>query len=154
MNPLVSAANLVSYAFNRNDMFGNSMGAGGAVMAGIGLIPSGLFKCGAKGGVYMFNVVGKGTYIGQSNNVFSRMWQHVNIHLIYGKGKFFGSKIEGKQYWLMPGSTKLEREVFEQYQIFKYKFDYKLLNDVNPMGGRMNLYNEMIEDVLTKYNLQ
>jgi hypothetical protein len=125
-------------------------------VAGIGLLPSGLFKCGAKGGVYMFNVVGKGTYIGQSGNVFSRMWQHVNIHPLFGKGKFFGSEIVDKQHWLMPGSTKLEREVFEQYKINQYinGNGIGLLNDVNPLGGRQSLYDEMINDVLIKYNLR
>jgi len=41
MNPLVSATNLVSYAFTGKDLYGESMGVGGAVMAGIDLIPGG-----------------------------------------------------------------------------------------------------------------
>jgi hypothetical protein len=44
MNPLVSAANLARYAYDGRDMFGNSMGVGGAVVAGIGLLPIGRFK--------------------------------------------------------------------------------------------------------------
>ena len=55
----------------------------------------------------------------------------------------------------MPGSDKLEREIYEQYLITKYGGPKggELLNQVNPMGGRMEKYAEKIEEVITKYNL-
>lgn len=55
----------------------------------------------------------------------------------------------------MPGSTKLEREIYEQYLITNFGGTQggQLLNKVNPMGGRMQEYAAKIEEVLTKYNL-
>ena len=53
----------------------------------------------------------------------------------------------------MPGSTKLEQEVYEQYLIIKNGGPINLLNTRNPMGGRMDTYYEMIDGVISKYNL-
>jgi hypothetical protein len=98
-------------------------------------------------GVYDLGTTG-GRYIGQSQNVFIRMAQH------FAKGgKLFGLKeIREAALHMMPGSSKLEREVYEQYQIDKAGID-NLRNIRNPMGGRRELYNQMLEGVITKYNL-
>lgn len=54
----------------------------------------------------------------------------------------------------MPGSTKLEREAYEQYAINRHPGGIpNLLNMRNPMGGRMDKFNTMIDDLITKYNL-
>jgi hypothetical protein len=52
----------------------------------------------------------------------------------------------------MPGSTKLEREVYEQYVIDKYGKD-NLINVVNPMGGRRDVYEKMVDGVIEKFGL-
>jgi len=51
--------------------------------------------------------------------------------------------------------SKLERIVYEQYIITKYGGPKggELLYQVNPMGGRMKEYADMIEEVITKHNL-
>jgi hypothetical protein len=53
----------------------------------------------------------------------------------------------------MPGSSKLEREVYEQYLILKNGGTKMLINERNPMGGRMDLYYQLIKDVVFKYSL-
>lgn len=71
----------------------------------------------------------------------------------------------------MPGSTKLEKEMYEQFVIIeKYGRDittknskeiHKLLNKVNPVGGRYKLdspegYKKFMEEatkIAKKYNL-
>jgi len=66
----------------------------------------------------------------------------------------------------MPGSTKFEREIYEQFVIIeKYGKDWKnqeyLLNKVNPVGGKynlnsekgMSLFMEKAKEVAKKYNL-
>jgi hypothetical protein len=84
--------------------------------------------------------------------VFSRTKSH-----FYKNSKFsdFSLKANPKRYF-MPGSTKLEREVFEQFLIINSnKLGVRrLLNVVNPMGGRVDLYNKMWKNVLKKYNLK
>ena len=52
----------------------------------------------------------------------------------------------------MPGSSQLEREVYEQYVIDKYGKD-ALININNPMGGRRELYASMVNSVIEKYGL-
>lgn len=57
-------------------------------------------------------------------------------------------------YFSMKGSTKLEREVYEQYRILNQGGGIEnLLNVRNPMGGRMDIYNELIDGVLSTYKL-
>lgn len=87
-------------------------------------------------------------YVGQSGNVFQRFIQHFNPK----RGKLFHNVIEsGSVIHKMKGSTKLEREMYEQFIILeKYGGDltkkgsnelHKLLNRVNPVGGRFDLKN-------------
>lgn len=87
-------------------------------------------------------------YVGQSGNVYQRFIQHFNPK----RGKLFRNVIDkGSIIHKMPGSTKLEREMYEQFIILeKYGGDltkrgsnelHKLLNKVNPVGGRYNLTN-------------
>ncbi len=104
-------------------------------------------------------------YIGQSNDVVKRITKH------FGKsGKLketvnLGQEIIHK----MKGSTKLEREIYEQYMILKkYGKEWKglkikgLINRVNPVGGRYNLktpqgikeFYKDAEKVINRFNLQ
>ena len=53
----------------------------------------------------------------------------------------------------MPGSTPLEREVYEQYLINKAGGVNNLLNIRNSMGGRMGQYNELLPGVIDRYGL-
>ena len=86
-------------------------------------------------------------YIGQSYNPIRRFAQH-----FAGSGKLSGSELQTAILYSMPGSTQLEREVYEQYVIDQLGIN-KLKNIVNPMGGRRDLYNSMIPGVISKYNL-
>jgi RHS repeat-associated protein len=88
-----------------------------------------------------------GRYVGQSQTFLGRVSSHFKI-----KGKLNKTNLINEIYHDMPGSTKLEREVYEQYLIREYHLD-KLINIRNPMGGRMKLYHSMIEDVIKKFNL-
>lgn len=86
-------------------------------------------------------------YVGQSKNVFTRISKHFSK-----TGKLSHTVKEGAEIiHKMKGSTKLEREMYEQYIILK-KYDGKLskgekheylLNKVNPVGGRYNLKNPL-----------
>jgi len=63
-------------------------------------------------------------------------------------------ELETRVFNAMPGSTKLEREVYEQYLIRGARdAGTKILNKVNPMGRRMDLYYKMIDNVIEKFNL-
>jgi RHS repeat-associated protein len=102
---------------------------------------------GPKEGVYdLGSTLGK--YVGHSKNIPNRIIQH-----FAKKGKLKGSELQNAVYHSMPGSTKLQREVYEQYLIDKYGGVEQLINRRNPMGGRMKLYNSMIDDVIKQYNL-
>jgi hypothetical protein len=70
----------------------------------------------------------------------------------YPSGKFSGQTPGRADFYGMPGSTKLEREVYEQYLVDKYGIG-NLQNVRNPMGGRRDLYKQMRDDVIRKYNL-
>ncbi len=105
-------------------------------------------------------------YVGQSKNIVKRLKQH------FGKSGKLGQKTEeviGGILHKMKGSTKLEREIYEQF-IIREKYDgivkdksifKKLLNKVNPVGGRFNLktpeglaqFNEKAIEIAKKYNL-
>ncbi|MFO0507730.1 MAG: RHS repeat-associated core domain-containing protein, partial [bacterium] len=123
-------------------------------MAGItGLAKAGL-RAGAryliKEGVYDLSTTG-GRYIGQSKNVIARVNSHFTST---GKLGSKGYGEIGREYFSMPGSSKLQREVYEQYRILNKGGGVEnLLNLNNPMGGRMDLYNRMIDDVLSTYKL-
>ncbi|MFT3750122.1 MAG: hypothetical protein QM768_17525 [Agriterribacter sp.] len=67
-------------------------------------------------------------------------------------GKLSGQQLEKALLHEMPGSTKLEREVYEQYLIDKHGLD-NLINVVNPMGGRREVYNQMVDVVIEKFGL-
>ncbi|WP_148639323.1 GIY-YIG nuclease family protein [Aquimarina longa] len=106
-------------------------------------------------------------YVGQSKNIFKRLKQH------FGKSGKLGQKTEeviGGVLHKMKGSTKLEREIYEQFIILeKYRKNViknsnlwkKLLNKVNPVGGRFNLntpqgrdkFYKMAEEIADKYDL-
>ncbi len=88
-----------------------------------------------------------GRYVGQSNNIPRRILQHFSKG-----GKLFNTELKDAVFHSMPGSTKLEREVYEQYLIDKVGIKH-LINARNPMGGRRELYDKMIENVINKYNL-
>jgi RHS repeat-associated protein len=100
----------------------------------------------AKEGVYVITTR-SGRYIGQSKNFLKRLIQH------FGKGgKLSGQALEKALLHEMPGSTKLEREVYEQYLIDQHGLD-NLINVVNPMGGRRELFNQMVDGVIEKFGL-
>jgi len=105
-------------------------------------------------------------YVGQSGNVFQRFIQHFNPK----RGKLLHNVVEsGSVIHKMKGSTKLEREMYEQFLILrKYKgkiskgseLNY-LLNKVNPVGGRFHLksaeglkeFYDKAEKIAKKYDL-
>ncbi len=99
------------------------------------------------GGVYDLTT-SSGKYVGQSKNFMQRIMQHFSKN-----GKLNGQTLIDDVYNAMPGSTKLEREVYEQFLINKYGGPSNMINKVNPMGGRMDTFYNMIDDVITKYNL-
>ncbi|MCF6346978.1 MAG: GIY-YIG nuclease family protein [Flavobacteriaceae bacterium] len=84
-------------------------------------------------------------YVGQSKNIFQRFIQHFNPK----RGKLTHNVVEnGSIIHKMNASTKLEREIYEQYIILeKYGGEISkkggelkyLLNKVNPVGGRFDL---------------
>lgn len=106
-------------------------------------------------------------YVGQSGNVFQRFIQHFNPK----RGKLFHNVVEsGSVIHKMKGSTKLEREMYEQFIILeKYGGQInpdknplaKLLNRVNPVGGRFDLkspqglkeFKEKALKIAKKYDL-
>jgi hypothetical protein len=97
-------------------------------------------------GVYHLTT-SKGVYMGQSGNLYKR----ISSHFKKG-GKLSSTILKSEIKFEMKGSTKLEREVYEQYLILKYGLD-KLLNIRNPMGGRMKEYYNLVEKIIKKYNL-
>ena len=101
----------------------------------------------AKEGVYVITTK-SGRYIGQSKHFLKRIIQH------FGKGgKLSLETLEKVLTHEMAGSTKLEREVYEQYLIREAGGVDALINKVNPMGGRMDKYFEMIDGVIEKFGL-
>lgn len=104
-------------------------------------------------------------YVGQSKNVFTRISKHFSK-----TGKLSHTVKEGAEIiHKMKGSTKLEREIYEQFiilekqegKISKGKEIEYLLNKVNPVGGRFKLgtpeggklFKEEALKVAKKYNL-
>ncbi len=104
-------------------------------------------------------------YVGQSKNIYKRMQRHFGKN---GKLKMANEVIHGVTY-KMKGSTKLEREIYEQFIILE-KYDgivkdksifSKLLNKVNPVGGRFDLktpeglakFNKRAIEIAKEYNL-
>jgi RHS repeat-associated protein len=111
------------------------------------LAVKGAAEIAAKEGVYELTTTG-GKYIGQSKNFLKRIAQH------FGKGgKMSAVQLEKALLHEMAGSTKLEREVYEQYLIREAGGVDVLVNKVNPMGGRMDVYEKMIDGVIEKFNL-
>jgi len=102
-------------------------------------------------------------YVGQSKDFFKRIQQHFNPK----RGKLKHTILENNPIiHKMIGSTKEEREIYEQFIILKkYKANWKelgfLLNKVNPVGGKFDLlspvgrkkFYEAAEKVADKYNL-
>ncbi|MBL4746586.1 MAG: DUF4280 domain-containing protein [Flavobacteriaceae bacterium] len=101
-------------------------------------------------------------YIGQSKDLTKRIEKH------FGKrGKLKETIKQGQEIiYKMPGSTKVEREMYEQFAILKkygenWKDAKKMINKVNPMGGRFDLKTEKglqeffkeAEKVANKYKL-
>ena len=88
-----------------------------------------------------------GRYIGQGKNMESRYDSHFRP-----SGKFPDQAPGDVDFYRMPGSTRLQREAYEQYRIDKAGID-NLQNIRNPMGGRRDLYERMIEEVIRIFNL-
>ncbi|PKV52807.1 hypothetical protein ATE84_4934 [Aquimarina sp. MAR_2010_214] len=104
-------------------------------------------------------------YVGQSKNIFKRMQRHFGKS---GKLKSAQEVIQGVTH-KMAGSTKAEREIYEQFIIaekyggvIKDKSIFKkLLNKVNPVGGRYDLnsvgglrkFKQKAREIAEKYNL-
>ena len=118
--------------------------AAGGYVSALGQMMSAMAA--ADGGVYNLKT-SVGRYIGQSKNIPQRILQHLRKG-----GKFFEKNLIKQVDHLMPDASPLEREIYEQYLIDKYGLK-NLVNERNPMGGRMDKYFEMIEDVIEKYNL-
>ncbi|OXA96092.1 GIY-YIG nuclease family protein [Flavobacterium hercynium] len=110
-------------------------------------------------------------YVGQSKDVFKRITNHFNKNL-KKPGKLSHTTKEGAEIiHRMKGSTKKEREMYEQFIILeKYGGDIasksstevsKLINKVNPVGGKFKLgtpegrklFKEEALKVAKKYNL-
>ncbi len=148
-----------------------------AMIPGLGIIATGLkqgkkLKKGADKVEGVYDLVVKNGddvkgYVGQSKDMFKRFKQH-----------FFGKKGTLKDHVMeappiihqMKGSLKFEREIYEQYIILrKYRGQInpaknslaKLLNKVNPVGGRYKIKNgiappefyKKAEEIMKKYDL-
>ncbi len=129
-------------------IFNTAMVAVDVATLGIGSsLIKGATKTIVRAGVYEITVTAGGQYIGQSKNFFKRLIQH------FGKGgKLSMHQLDKVLLHKMHGSTKLEREVYEQYLIDKNGLQ-NLINGVNPMGGRRELYEQMIDGVIEKFGL-
>ena len=104
-------------------------------------------------------------YVGQSKKITKRLKEHSGNKGFLKEAK----EILHGTIHKMPGSTKLEREIYEQFIILeKYggvvkdkSIISKLLNKVNPVGGRFNLktpegiakFNDKAIEIAKKYNL-
>lgn len=143
--PLLGAATEISHAaIAEKD---NTKVLASTLLFGLEAVPGG--SAGKKGaqGVYDLGTT-LGKYIGQSKDIPKRIGQH----LAKG-GKLFQGELQNAVFHSMPGSTKLQREVYEQYLVTKHGGPNSLLNQVNPMGGRMDVYHSMINDVIKQFNL-
>jgi RHS repeat-associated protein len=106
-------------------------------------------------GVYNLLTSG-GRYVGQSKNFLARVAAHFS-----GRGKLTNFTKITEEFHLMSGSSKYEREIYEQYLINKSGGIDNLINVVNPVGGRFNLktaegLKEFAKEaikVIEKYNL-
>jgi hypothetical protein len=101
----------------------------------------------AKEGVSIIYVEGK-MYIGQSKQIPKRVLQH-----FYQTDKLKNLRVEEIRFHNMEGSTKLEREIYEQYVIDNFRKRGNLLNKNNPMGGRLDQYNRQFLQVINKFKL-
>jgi hypothetical protein len=89
-----------------------------------------------------------GKYVGQSKDIIAR----VTSHFAKG-GKLSSGELNNAVYHSMPGSTKLQREVYEHYLISEKYGIENLINVRLPMGGRLEQYHNMIDDVIKQFNL-
>ncbi len=147
---------------------------GAGMFAGIGKLAAKASKKANKiEGVYDFMVKNGDdikAYVGQSNDVLNRIKRHFSKSGKFNHGTFVGPETIYK----MPGSTKKQREIYEQWVIYrKYRGDIatldkrrkkiftKLLNKVNPTGGRYPFgkdglpseeYMEKLDEVLKRWN--
>ena len=118
------------------------------ILAPLGELGGGPAKGVVKGGAGVYDLgTTLGKYVGQSKEIMGR----VTSHFAKG-GKLSAGELNNAVFHSMPGSTKLQREVYEQFLINKYGVN-NLLNVRNPMGGRMNLYNSMVDDVIKQFGL-
>ena len=93
-------------------------------------------------------------YVGQSKKVTKRLKEHSGNKGFLKEAK----EILHGTIHKMPGSTKKEREIYEQFIIFKkYGADlnksskfHQLLNKVNPVGGRFNMKTKEGQDKLVE----
>ncbi|ELY2018303.1 hypothetical protein SL053_002223 [Flavobacterium psychrophilum] len=103
-------------------------------------------------------------YVGRSKDVFTRIANHFKKTL-KTEGKLAHTTKEATEIiHKMPGSTKLEQEMYEQFVILKkYGGDittkgssklHKLINKVNPVGGRYKLGTKAGEDAFLEEALK
>ena len=127
-----------------------------AAEGGVGLYRGGLSLIGRFGareavttgrGVYRATTTA-GDYIGQSVEMGARVESHFS-----NSGKLVKAGRQTEEFFSMPGSSKLEREVYEQYLIRESGGVGNLINIRNPMGGRMDKYFEMYNEVIVRYRL-
>lgn len=95
-------------------------------------------------------------YVGQSQDIFKRMKKHFGKK---GKLEMTQDVLHGTTH-KMPGSIRKEREIYEQFVILeKYGGDiskkgskgfHKLLNKINPVGGRYDLKTDAGVEALKK----
>lgn len=140
--------------FSKDEIRSHALTAGSFLIPGVGwsrgitVASKAIIFVAAKRGAGVYDLgVTLGRYVGQSKNIMGR----VTSHFAKG-GKLSEGELQNAVFHSMPRSTKLQREVYEQYLINKYGKE-NLLNARNPMGGRMDLYNKMIDDVIKQFNL-
>ncbi|WP_234859293.1 hypothetical protein [Aquimarina aquimarini] len=109
-------------------------------------------------------------YVGQSKMIYKRIQKHFGKS---GKLKSTQEVIHAVTH-KMPGSTRFEREIYEQYIILeRYDMDLnkvnknskgvwsKLMNKINPVGGRydmktkegINMLRKKAKEIAEKYDL-
>ncbi|TRX30286.1 GIY-YIG nuclease family protein [Flavobacterium sp. ZT3R18] len=150
--------------------FASAIPIAGTFIGGAKIIKKAVKAVGDNKGVYDLVVKNADDiqgYVGQSKDVVTRIKNHFSK-----AGKLSETvKQSAEIIHKMKGSTKLEREMYEQFVILeKYGGDittknskeiHKLLNKVNPVGGRFDLMSKAGKDKFTeeaikiakKYNL-
>ncbi|MCG8386032.1 MAG: hypothetical protein MJA30_10850, partial [Cytophagales bacterium] len=114
---------------------GNWLDAGlsfASAIPGFGYVASATKGLRKASGVYDLTTTG-GQYVGQSVDMAKRIKRH------FGSGKLKQFSKVDEVLHEMKGSTKFEREIYEQYLILRKGGTDNLINKVNPVGGRFDL---------------